>query len=71
MENLDNLDHPDHQEKPAPLDPPEREDLRELLERRADKERRAPRVRLDLKAPQVKPDQSDPRDLQESPVPRV
>lgn len=51
------LDHPDHLA---------REDPRELLEQRAGKERRALRAKLALRVQQVKPDQSDLRDLQES-----
>lgn len=68
MVKPDNQDRRDHREKLAPQDPPAREDLQELLVRRADKERRAPRERLEQRVLQVKPDQSDPRDPPESPV---
>lgn len=71
MESLVSRDHQAHQEK---LDHPDhlaREDPRELLEQRAGKERRALRVKPALRVQQVKLDQSDLKDLQESPDLRV
>lgn len=69
--NLANLDPLVHREKPAHLDPLAREDPPELLEQRADKEKRAPRVRLELRAPLVRPAPWDPRDPLESPAQRA
>lgn len=71
MVNQANQDLQDHQVKPAPLDHLAREDLRERLVQRAGKGRRALRERLELRVPQVKPDQSDPKDLPENLVPKV
>jgi len=60
-----------HRERPAHLDPLEREDLREPPEQRADKERRAPRVRLELRGLLVRPALSGPRGRPGSLVQRV
>lgn len=70
-ERLVNLDLLVHREKPAHLAPLAREDPPELQERRADKERRALRVRLVLRGLRVRPDPSDLRAHPESPAPKV
>lgn len=71
MVKLARRDLRDPLEKPDPLGLQEREAHQELLEVRAGKERKVPRVRPVQKALPVKPDQWDPRGPLESPVLKV